>query len=471
MKAFGKYISKYLLSFFAFALVLLLINILAFALTFGGIVFREYGSASPANMLEAVAADLSASGISEERLQELNHNQIWAMLLDASGRCIWEASLPEGIPTRYTIQDVAVFSKGYLQDYPVFVRSIDDGLLVLGYPKDSFMKLTGNYFPIRAIRLFPLFVTGILAIDIVLLFLVYYFSKRKISQNTEPIMASIKTLSTGKPVDLSIGGELSEIADSVNQASRVLSRQNQARANWISGVSHDIRTPLSMIMGYAQRIARDHAASENIQREAEIIQAQSVKIKDLVQDLNLVSQLEYEMQPLHKEPVRLSKLLRSYAADLLNTGIDERHSIEVLISPEAEPVAVECDARLISRAVGNLVQNSINHNPQGCDIFLSLDCSPENISITVADNGVGMPAEGLRELKEKPHYTESTDEQLDLRHGLGLLLVRQIMGAHGGTMEIKSAPQDGYQTILTFQTAGQPHPNGDPASGPKRCGV
>jgi signal transduction histidine kinase len=471
VKAFGKYISKYLLSFFVFALILLLINILAFALTFGGIVFKEYGSASPANMLEAVAADLSASGISEERLQELNHNQIWAMLLDASGRCIWEASLPEGIPTRYTIQDVAVFSKGYLQDYPVFVRNTDKGLLVLGYPKDSFMKLTGNYFPIRAIRIFPPFITGILAIDIVLLFLVYYLSKRKISKNTEPIMASIKTLSTGKPVDLSIGGELSEIADSVNQASQVLSRQNQARANWISGVSHDIRTPLSMIMGYAQRIARDHAASENIQREAEIIQAQSVKIKDLVQDLNLVSQLEYEMQPLHKEPVRLSKLLRSYAADLLNTGIDERHSIEVLISPEAEPVAVECDARLISRAIGNLVQNSINHNPQGCNILLSLDCSSEDVSITVADNGVGMPAEGLRELKEKPHYMESTDEQLDLRHGLGLLLVRQIMGAHGGTMEIKSAPQDGYQTILTFQTAGQPHPNGDPASGPKRCGV
>jgi len=471
VKAFGKYISKYLLSFFVFALILLLINILAFALTFGGIVFREYGSASPANMLEAVAADLSASGISEERLQELNHNQIWAMLLDASGRCIWEASLPEGIPTRYTIQDVAVFSKGYLQDYPVFVRSIDDGLLVLGYPKDSFMKLTGNYFPIRAIRLFPLFVVGILAIDIVLLFLVYYFSKRKISQNTEPIMASIKTLSTGKPVDLSIGGELSEIADSVNQASRVLSRQNQARANWISGVSHDIRTPLSMIMGYAQRIAGDYEASGNIQQEAEIIRAQSAKIKDLVQDLNLVSQLEYEMQPLHKEPVRLSKLLRSYAADLLNAGISKKHSVEVEISSEAETVVIECDARLISRAVGNLVQNSINHNPQGCDIFLSLDCSPENISITVADNGVGMPAEGLRELKEKPHYMESTDEQLDLRHGLGLLLVRQIMGAHGGTMEIKSAPQDGYQTILTFQTAGQPHPNGDPASGPKRCGV
>ena len=454
MKAFGKYISKYLLSFFAFALILLFVNILAFALTFGGIVSGEYGSASPANMLEAVAADLSASGIAEERRQELNLNRIWAMLLDASGRCVWEVSLPEEIPTQYTIQDVAVFSKGYLQDYPVFVRNTDNGLLVLGYPKDSFMKLTGNYFPIRAIRIFPLFITGILAIDIVLLFLVYYFSKRKISQNTEPIMASIKTLSTGKPVDLSIGGELSEIADSVNQASRVLSRQNQARANWISGVSHDIRTPLSMIMGYAQRIAGDHGASGNIQQEAEIIRTQSAKIKGLVQDLNLVSQLEYEMQPLHKELVRLSKLLRSYAADLLNAGIGEKYSVEVEISPEAETAVIDCDARLLSRAIGNLVLNSINHNPQGCDIFLSLVCSVEDVSITVADNGVGMSAEKLRELEEKPHYMESIDERLDLRHGLGLLLVRQIVEAHGGTMKIESAPQSGYKTILIFQ---RPH--------------
>ena len=450
MKAFGKYISKYLLSFFAFALVLLLINILAFALTFGGIVFREYGSASPANMLEAVAADLSASGISEERLQELNRNQIWAMLLDASGHCIWEASLPEEIPTQYTIQDVAVFSKGYLQDYPVFVRNTDNGLLVLGYPKDSFMKLTGNYFPIRAIRIFPLFITGILAIDIVLLFLVYYLSKRRIAKNTEPIMASIKTLSTGKPVDLSIRGELSEIADSVNQASQVLSRQNQARANWISGVSHDIRTPLSMIMGYAQRIAGEHEASGNIQQEAEIIRAQSTKIKDLVQDLNLVSQLEYEMQPLHKEPVRLSKLLRSYAADLLNTGIPEKYSFGVEISKNSETAVIECDARLISRAINNLVQNSINHNPQGCTISLRLDCSDSTVSLTVADDGVGLSPEKLRELKEKPHYMESTDERLDLRHGLGLLLVRQIVEAHNGTVEIKNSLNQGAITILTL---------------------
>lgn len=451
MKAFGTYISKYLLSFFVFTLALLLVDILAFAFTFGRIVFREYGAASPANMLEAVAADLSKSGVSGETEQELDRHQIWAMLLDADGTCSWALSLPEEVPTRYTLQDVAVFSKGYLQDYPVFVRSMDSGLLVLGYPKDSFMKLTGNYFPIRAVRLFPLFAAGVLAIDVLLLFLVYYLSRRSISKSTEPIMTAIQALSAGKPVSLSIRGELSEIAGSVNQASQVLSRQNQARANWISGVSHDIRTPLSMIMGYAQRIVCDSTAGDNVRQEAEIIQRQSAKITDLVQDLNLVSQLEYEMQPLHKEPVRLSKLLRAYVADLLNAGIPEKFTLETEISKDADAAVLECDARLISRAVGNLVQNSIRHNPQGCTIRLRLACSDTAISLTVADNGVGLSAEKLRELTEKPHYMESTDERLDLRHGLGLLLVRQIVEAHGGTMEMESAPQGGCTISLAFQ--------------------
>ena len=451
MKSFGRYISKHLVSFAGFILVLLLINVITFGWTFYSVIKKDYGAISPNNMLEEVAAASTLEGLSDEAHNKLESNHIWAIFLNAAGETMWSVNAPENIPAHYTVQDVSIFSRGYLEDYPVFVWNTDSGLLVLGYPKDSYTKLTSNYFSIQAIRTLPLYFSGMLAVDLLLLFFAYHLSKQKIIKSTEPIISSIETLSNGKTVSLSIRGGLSEVAESVNKASQILSRQNEARADWISGVSHDIRTPLSMIMGYAGRIADSSVADSSIKEQAEIIRNQSVKIKDLVQDLNLVSQLEYEMQPLHKEPVRVSKLLRSYVAELFNTGISDIYSIEIEITPAAETAAINCDPRLISRAVNNLVQNSMKHNLQGCHVKLSIDCSDTSLILIIADNGIGLSAEKLQELEEKPHYMKSTDERLDLRHGLGLLLVRQIVEAHEGTMQIKSVANHGFTTTLTFQ--------------------
>ena len=450
MKSFGAYISKHLASFAVFLLILVLINVILFGVTFYHTVSDDYGESSPRAMLEMTSAAATTEGLTDDAIQTLRQYNIWAMYLTPSGECFWTLDVPEEVPHNYSVQDVALFSKGYLEDYPVFVWNTDEGLLVLGYPKDSYMKLTSNYYSIEAIQKIPFYVTGMLGMDVLCLFLAYYFSKRRIVQNTEPIVEAIETLADGKPASLHIDGELSEIAGSVNKASLILSRQNEARANWISGVSHDIRTPLSMIMGYAGRIAADETASGGIREQAEIVRKQSIKIKELVQDLNLVSQLEYEMQPLHKEQIRLSKLIRSYVAELLNSGISDAYTIEIDIVPEAENAMLECDARLISRAINNLVQNSIKHNPQGCKIQLSLKNTGETLVLAVADNGVGLTPEKLQELEGKPHYMESTDERLDLRHGLGLLLVRQIVEAHHGTLFIESEPNKGYEARIVF---------------------
>lgn len=455
MKSFGKYISKHLASFALFVIILLIVNAVSFALTFRGLITKDYGTTSPQVMLEKVTAAYTGNAISNDVIQELKQNHIWAMFLNSDGESIWSVDLPENVPESYSLQEVAVFAKGYIEDYPVFIRNTDDGLLILGYPQDSYTKLTGNYFSIQMIKIIPIYFTFMFAVDLLLLFLVYFLSKKKIIKNTEPIIASIDTLSDGRPVSLSISGELSEVAESVNKASRIISRQNQARANWISGVSHDIRTPLSMIMGYAGRISGNAAATDSIKEQAEIIQRQSVRIKELVRDLNLVSQLEYEMQPINKKDIRVSKLLRSYVAELLNAGIPEIHSINVEVMPDAEMITLKGDDRLLSRAVNNLVQNSINHNPQGCEIRLFLNCSEDTLSIIVEDNGIGLSPEKSQELSERPHYMESTDERLDLRHGLGLLLVHQIVEVHGGSMQIESEPKKGYRTKLTFSTRKQ----------------
>ncbi|MBD5455213.1 MAG: HAMP domain-containing histidine kinase [Lachnospiraceae bacterium] len=456
MKSFGKYISRYLASFMGLVLILLAINAVAFCWTFYGIMTKDYGDLSPQNMLDITAASASLETISDEASERLRNNHIWAVYLDMEGSMTWGVDMPVEIPGHFTIQDVALFAKGYLADYPVFIRNTDDGMLILGYPKDSYTKLTGNYFSIRSIKAMPFFLMGILAADLAILFLAYFFSKRKILRSTEPIITSIEELGNGKATALSVQGELSGIANSVNKASHILSRQHQARANWISGVSHDIRTPLSMIMGYAEQIANEKNVEKSVCRKAEIIKQQSIKIKELVLDLNLVSQLEYEMQPIHKQAVRLAGLLRSYTAELLNTGLPDAYSVEIAVAPAAETIVFDCDARLISRAIGNLVQNSIRHNPKGCDIAISLNCTTDIICLSVSDNGVGLSAEKIKELKERPHYMESTDDRLDLRHGLGLILVHQIAKAHNGSMEFDCEEHKGFKVNLIFEICQVP---------------
>lgn len=451
MKSFATYISKYLMSFSAFIVVLLIANVACFIWTFDSTIRNDYGYTSPQNMLEMVSKASTKDGTTEEMEALLHAHQIWAIYLNPDGQIAWSYDAPEELPVHYTIQDVALFSKGYLADYPVFVWDDKDGLLVLGYPKDSYTKFTSNYFSTNAVQKMPAFIITMMLLDFALMFCAYFLSKHRIMKSTEPIISSIQILSEGKPTTLATSGELSELAANVNKASQILSHQNDARANWISGVSHDIRTPLSMIMGYAARLQSDTSASSSIKEKAAIIQRQSTKIKDLVQDLNLVSKLEYEMQPLHKERIRLAKLLRSSVAEMLNTGLAEEYSIELEISNTAETTTFDCDARLIERAVNNLIQNSIIHNPNGCHIQITLDHADHTFTLTVADDGIGLSAEKQKELQGKQHYMDSIDERLNLRHGLGLVLVRQTVEAHHGQMKIESQPHQGYQTMIYFK--------------------
>ena len=116
MKTFGKYISKYLASFVVLIFILLFINGIAFVWTFYGIMTKDYGDLSPQNMLDVTAASASLDGISEENSERLRNNHIWAVYLDMEGNMAWESDAPDEIPEHFTIQDVAVFAKGYLAD-------------------------------------------------------------------------------------------------------------------------------------------------------------------------------------------------------------------------------------------------------------------------------------------------------------------------------------------------------------------
>ena len=310
----------------------------------------------------------------------------WAILISEDGQVIWSFHKPVDVPEQYSLTDVASFTRWYLRDYPVQCRVRDDGLLVVGSPKGSVWKHDISTAS-QLLHDAPLWVGGIFLLTLGCVLLLAYFVVRRWFRQAQKV-------------------------------------RDAARSDWINGVSHDIRTPLSMVMGYAAQM--EGAADLPLERrkQAGIIRAQSQAIRDLVNDLNLTMRLDCAMQALRKESLQLEAFLRQIAADFLNGGLGDGFDLEMDLPEEPLP-KIQADPFLLRRAVNNLLTNCVRHNAPGCSICLGARAEGKEVAIFVEGGSV-------------TSTTAQTDSARQLEsdggaaHGTGLKLVSQIAAAHGG---------------------------------------
>ena len=361
--------------------------------------------------------------LSETGEQILTEYRAWGILVeDGTGDVIWHSdNLPKEIPLHCSAAEISWYTRGYIEDYPTTVGARGDDLVILGHPKDAYWKLMWNTFDYHSIAELPKMLLSFLGMNGVLIFLIYMILATRILHSVKPVVEGMETL-PAEEVYIRERGFLAEVAAAVNRVSeklraqeRALRKKEDARAGWISGVSHDIRTPLSMVMGYAAEMEEDTALPEEARKKARVIRLQSQKMKNLVGDLNLASKLEYRMQPVKKETLNLTAVLRQAAADFMNLDPEGRY-----------PVSFQYDG-----------------NPQGCNISMQLQAEAQTAYIRIEDDGVGISDEQLKKLMDTPHYMMGSGSGLQ-RHGLGLLIVRQIAAAHGGQARIGHGRSGGF---------------------------
>ncbi len=398
--------------------------------------------------------------------QKLIDDDTWAIFIDnATLEVVWHSSnLPEEIPLSYTAGELSAATRGYIKDYPTATSTDknENGLMILGFPKDSYWKHMNPMWDYDFIKNSPMIVVGVFAVNATLIMLIYVIANARLLRSVKSIVSGIEDLPTGRPVYIKEKGLLSELASKINKTSDILQTQKtelrkkeSARANWISGVSHDIRTPLSMVMGYAGQLEEDQKLPPESRKKAGIIRQQSMKMKNLINDLNLASKLEYNMQPLAPAPVNLVGAARSCVVDFINSDTDGRYSFEWNTSPDLTACIINGDEALIRRAINNIIINSQVHNPEGCKISVAV-CEEEKVyKIIEEDNGKGITDEKLSEIRNTPHYMMSDDSVNEPRHGLGLLIVRQIVSAHGGSVAFSHGKGgSGFAVTLIFPKDG-----------------
>lgn len=391
----------------------------------------------------------------EKTIALLEDKGSWAMVLQQDGEIIWDYALPDELQKKYSVSDVARFSRWYLQDYPVLTDAMPYGLLVVGYQPDSVfgVSMTKLYYVTDAgfVRAAIAGAVLLMVMNILLVVFLFWNNTRKVEKAVEPIIHGIEDISHAKEIFLPETGELADVNKELNYAGAYIMRKDKARAEWINGVSHDVRTPLSVILGYAGELSEDSRLSDDARKQADIIFRQAQKLKQLIADLNLTSKLEYAMQPLKLEKLDILELIRQVVIDFLNNGWDEKYKIEFENEIVEDQIPVYWgDASLLKRMFTNLVQNSILHNPNGCNIKLTLAETKEAYHFVISDNGIGILEEKRNQLNQGIDFTGSYLENGENVHGFGLKLVRQIVKAHEGQIFFEKNVPDGLCVKITL---------------------
>ena len=267
------------------ATILLVINAVGIAYIVGSDTSVNLYDNSPRKTLNQIGENLTQTDSGFELPEDIVPDEFWCILIDENGDVIWSENMPEDIPQKYSINDVAKMTHWYLNDYPVYVRAEDYGLIVLGIPKNAVGKYEMSY-SMKWFDTLPQRILTILLINICFAAIFAFVFGIRLYRRLRTLMDGINDLQREKQVRLPERGIFREVSASINRTSDAIERKNaalaardSARSNWISGISHDIRTPLSVIVGYSEELADTLNGKE--QKKAKIA-AKQILIKRIV---------------------------------------------------------------------------------------------------------------------------------------------------------------------------------------------
>lgn len=449
MKTFVRLIRRYVLATVGFILLLVFLGI-------GFLGWTTWYEATYLPQREYTFSDIADSMVetkdglvfgSQHTPQEWMDGYAWCMVLNDNGNVKWNYQLPSELNKHYTVNDIANFTRWYLDDYPVFCQTKDYGLFVIGLPKGSLWKYTFYSTPSllrNVVRNLPM--AGLILLLAGLLFCLWLGWRG--TKRLETVAAGLEALADGQTVQLPTDGFTGELAEKLNQTSSHLQKKNEmlvrrddTRTQWIAGVSHDVRTPLALILGWAEQLKQDETLPDAARQKATGICEQSEKLRSLIDDLNLTSKLEYGAQPLRKKEYSAGPLIRKLVAQFYDSPLAEKCEISLVQSAEAEHALLSVDEGLLRRLMENLLNNSVRHNFENVKISVKTSVDEKFFLMTIADDGKGYPSEVLATLN-------SEEIQENAPHILGLHVVEQIAAAHGGKTLFSQNTPCGAKTII-----------------------
>jgi len=293
-------------------------------------------------------------------------------------------------------------------------------------------------------RLFPFFIPafiGIILIGILILFTVCMsiVITRTITNSVKVLENATRRIAEGE-LDLKLevkgSNEIISLTNSLNKMRNALKEEELRRSRFIMGISHDLKTPLALIKGYAEAI-EDGVTDDPLSRTeaAEIITAKADQLEDMINDLINYVRMETGEWRTQLEHINLSGFLQDLAKSLKNDVELLQHTfVHDIDLPEN--ISIPMDERLVNRTFENLIHNAVRHTPQGSIIRLAAVCQGNTVEITISDNGPGIDNKDLPHVFEMFYRGSSSRREQGM--GLGLAVVKWVIDYHGWLISVSS---------------------------------
>lgn len=383
--------------------------------------------------------------VKQSGLRLLQENGLWLQIINTSGDELQSFEKPQGFPSHYSPSDLLKLYQYGTEDYSVFFGRVLSGdkeiTYMIGFPI-QIRKITTYYNGDRYATVKPIAYT-MMGIALLLLILsggVYnYIIAKQISKVRESIR-KIASRTYRTTINNEIFGdvyeELNDLSMEIKYSDEMREKNEKLREEWIANITHDLKTPLSPIKGYAELIAGPEAETEpdKVRKYGNIILKNAAYVDDLINDLKLTYQLKSEMLPLNKCRNNLVRFTKELIIDLFNHPDYEAR--DIVFHSSDEQADLMFDTVLLKRALNNLIVNALIHSGSDTRISVCITAS-DSAEICIQDNGRGMSKEELEYLFIRYYRGGNTDSKTE-GSGLGMAIAKQIIELHGGSIIAES---------------------------------
>ncbi|WGU97133.1 HAMP domain-containing sensor histidine kinase [Paenibacillus dendritiformis] len=407
----------------------------------------------------------------------------WVTRLDAAGRTLESWNKPAGVAERLTLQEIALRSLqpehyAHLLAYRYNPATGDTWVLQMPHQTEG-AGVTAAGLRIASYQdIFFLAVGGVIATMIIVFLLMAWWQSTRLARPQLHVMRWTERIAEGiyeEPADHrglprserrsgklrrnyriyeDVMQALRQLASRLRSAEEERRQHERQREEWLAGLSHDLKTPLASIVGYARMLeAKQYDWSrEEVAEFAGVMTEKAEWMDQLLQDLNLTYRLQSGTLPLQRERLCLDAWLEETLDDILDLP---QHPKALLHYRRPDiPVWFSFDPRYFRRIIENICMNAFLHNPPGTALTISFSARDDEDVLEFRDDGAGMDAETLSHLFTRYYRGLSTDRAAE-GSGLGMAISRQLAEAHGCTLKASSEPGGG--TVILLSLPGAEH--------------